>query len=223
MDDEQVSRIREAMSAERLAPYEADCAGDGAAALRLYSWNLEVSAAVWGPLNCLEVVCRNAMHRELSTLFGRPDWWFATGVGLHLPAERMVEEARQELARQGKVATPGRIVAELRFGFWVSLLGKGNGYEMRLWRPGLCQAFPGHRGPCRPLHRDLNSVRLFRNRIAHHEPIFRRHLAADHATVMRLIAAVSPETAEFARQRDRVPAVLARRAEVCDGRVAASF
>jgi hypothetical protein len=62
-----------------------------------------------------------------------------------------------------------------------------------------------------PFHRDLDSVRLFRNRIAHHEPIYKRHLAKDHDTIMRLIAAVSPETAEFARQRDRVPAVLARR------------
>jgi hypothetical protein len=220
MDAEQVSRIRQAMSVAHLGPYEDDCGGDSAAALRLYGWNVEVSAAFWGTLNCLEVVCRTAMHREMSSLFGQPDWWDAPAIGLLEPAVRMLENARRD-ANQS--ASPAKIVAELPLGFWVSLLGKGNDYERRLWRPALNRAFPGYRGPCRPLHGELNSVRLFRNRIAHHEPIYRRHLGADHATVMRLIAAVSPDTAEFARQRDRVPTVLARRAEVCAGRLAASF
>jgi hypothetical protein len=222
-DDEQVSRIRRAISVERLAPYERASGGDTAAALRLYSWNAEAAGAFLGLLHCLEVVMRNALHRELSLLFGRPDWWYASRAGLHPSAARMVEEARQDLIRHGKPADPPRIVAELRFGLWVSLLGKGNDYETRLWRPALHRAFPGYSGRRGPLYVDVNSVRLFRNRIAHHEAIYQRHLAADHATIVRLIASVSADTAEFARRLDRVPAVLARRADVCDGRAPASF
>jgi hypothetical protein len=152
MDDEQVHRVlRQDLSPERLGPYEVFCGGDTVSAFRLYSWNIEVSAAFLGLLNCLEVVHRNAMHRELTKLFGRADWWRAPRVDLHPPAMRMIEEAERELSRDGKVLLPVRMVAALRFGFWVSLLGKGNDYEMRLWRPALHRAFPRHAGPCRPL------------------------------------------------------------------------
>ncbi len=223
VDDDQDGRVRLAISAERLAPYDAACGGDRTAALRLYSWNAEVAGAFLGPLHCLEVVMRNAIHREFSILLGRPDWWDAANVDLHPAGARMVEEARQELVRHRKPAEPDRMVAELRFGFWVALLGKGRDYEMRFWRPGLYRAFPGLTGPRGPLYDQINSVRLLRNRIAHYESIHQRHLAADHEKIMRLIAAISPETADFTRRRDRVPAVLARRADVCDGSAPASF
>lgn len=36
---------------------------------------------------------------------------------------------------------------------------------------------------------DLNQIRRLRNRIAHHEPIFARDLAADFQTIQRLIKA----------------------------------
>lgn len=93
----------------------------------------------------------------------------------------------------------------------MSLLGKGADYEVRLWRPVLHRAFPGYVGPRGPLYTDVNSVRLLRNRIAHHEPIHGRHLAADHATVRRLIRAVSVEADLLAGRGDRVAEVLMRR------------
>jgi hypothetical protein len=223
IDDQRVKSIRQAISAERLAPYEQVSRGDVAAALRLYSWNAEAAGAFLGLLHCLEVVMRNAIHREMSELFGRSDWWHAADVDLRPSGVRMVEDARQELIRHSKPLQPSKIVAELRFGFWVSLLGKGNDYETRLWRPALHRAFPGYRGRRGPLYLDVNSMRLFRNRVAHHESIYQRHLAADHDTIMRLIACISRDTAEFAGYLDRVPAVLARRADVCDGRAPASF
>lgn len=219
-NDEQASEVRAAISIERLAPYDMACDGDTVAALRLYAWNAEVAAAFWGPLHCLEVVMRNAMHRELAARFGRPDWWSSPALGLHPFADRRVREL---LDRHQVGVGPDRIVADLEFGFWVSLLGRGNDYEMRLWRPALHRAFPGYRGPRATLSDQMGSVRLFRNRIAHHEPIYYRHLEADHAKILRFIEVVSPATAGWARRCDRVPAVLAKRAAVCSGRIPASF
>jgi hypothetical protein len=211
MDRDQVKLVRDAMSAERLAPYEAACGGDVAAALRLYGWNSQVSAAFYWPLQNLEIVLRNALHREMSALFGRPDWWIRRVVNLHADAARDVRRAREKLVRRGKEATPSRMVAELSFGFWVSLLGKGNDYETRLWRPALYRAFPHYSGRRQPLHRQLDSVRLFRNRIAHHEPIYRRHLAADHESILRLAAYMSPDTVQCVQRNDQVPLVLPRK------------
>lgn len=223
MHDPELGRVLDAITAERIGPYEASCGGDRATALRLYVWNMEVSAAMWGLLHVLEVAYRNAAHRELTVLFGRPDWWSSPSVGLHPVGGRMVSEAARDLARSRKPATPSRMVAELRFGFWVSLLGKGNDYETRLWRPALHRAFPGYRGLRAPLHRELDLARLLRNRIAHLEPIHRRHLAADRITLLRLIGMVSPAIERFARRHDRLPDVLARHDDVRAGRAVASF
>ncbi len=109
------------------------------------------------------------------------------------------------------------------FGFWVNLLASGNDYETRLWRPALHQAFPGYEGRRGPLHRDLYHVRLLRNRIAHYEPIHKRHLAADHSTIVRVLSYLSPETAAWVELNDRVPEVLARRRDVCAAVVPCRF
>lgn len=223
MDGLLAVRIRDAVSPERLQPYLDVRPGDLAAAHRLYAWNVEVSAALYGPLHWLEVVMRNAMHRQLTELFERADWWTAHSVSLHPNAHRDLNAAEDKLRDKHKPVTPGRIVAELPFSFWVGLLGKGRDYEQQLWRPRLHQAFPRYRGKRSPLHHDLDAIRLLRNRIAHYEPIHRRHFAADYATIMRLIGYVSAEAADYVHRLDRVSAALARRNQVCNGSVPSSF
>jgi hypothetical protein len=110
--DEAVA-LRDVLSPERLAPYEAACAGDLTAALRLYAWNIEVSAAFHGLLGCLEAALRNAMSLRLAAHFGRDDWWTAPGAGLHWASEKKINEARHVLIRRGRPLTPDGIVAEL--------------------------------------------------------------------------------------------------------------
>jgi hypothetical protein len=64
-------------------------------------------------------------------------------------ARARIDDAKDTLRRAGRPLDPGRIVAELSFGFWERLLthgppGKLN-YEMALWRPSLHRAFPNSR------------------------------------------------------------------------------
>lgn len=223
MNDTEVLVVRRALSPARIAPYERACAGDLRATLRLYAWNIEASGAFYGLLHVLEVNLRNALHAELCDLFGRDDWWHAPNARLHYSALAKVAHAKDKCRQQGKRATPDDMIPELMFGFWVSLLGKGLDYENGLWRPALHRAFPAYRGMRRPLHEKLELVRLFRNRIAHHEAIHQRHLEADHASIMRIIGFVSPETASCIASWDRVPEVLARRKGVCGGVLLPSF
>jgi hypothetical protein len=112
---------------------------------------------------------------------------------------------------------------DLPLGFWVSLLGSGNQYENKLWRPTLHLAFPGYHGPRKPLYRDFDHVRTFRNRIAHHKPIHHRHLNADHETIARLAGYISPVLPKWMAGNDRVPKLLACRSDVCAGMRATSF
>lgn len=65
------------LSLPRLKRYIRAAHGDARAAERLYWWNIEVSAALLGPLHCLEPALRNALHNALVLHHGRPDWWTA--------------------------------------------------------------------------------------------------------------------------------------------------
>ncbi|GIH91801.1 hypothetical protein Psi01_24310 [Planobispora siamensis] len=216
-------KVCDAVSTERLQPFFRTCDGRLEHALRLYAWNIEISSAFHGPLHCLEVVLRNALNRELTTLLHRSDWWHAPALDLDASARRSVLQACATVAQNYTSPTNGHVIAELSFGFWTSLLGTGNRYDMRLWRPALHRAFPHYRGPRRALHQDLYHLRKPRNRIAHYEPVHQRHLAADHATILRVLGYLSPEMAQWVRANDRVSEVLGRRGDVCAAAVPTRF
>ncbi|HWB37128.1 MAG TPA: hypothetical protein VHA75_14015 [Rugosimonospora sp.] len=206
--------VRSTVSVERMAPYLAAADGDARQALRLYEWNSAVAASFHRLLEQLEIGLRNAVHRQMSLLMGLSTWWDKPGLVLANPCPAMIREARATVVRRGRTdIQPGDVVAALSFGFWVSMFSSGRSanYEMTLWRPGLRHALPGYTGTRADLYLRLRSLRLLRNRVAHHEPIFRRHLAADHASVVGLLGDISPEFAAWVTGFDEVPAVLARR------------
>jgi hypothetical protein len=205
--DAEPAWIRDALSEQRFAPYLAAAGGDGPAALELYWWNVEASAAFHAPLHCLEVALRNAVHRRLAVQFDRLDWWVSAP--LNGTGRRIVAATQARLAARGRPRTDGDMVAGLSLGFWVSLVS--GAYHRTLWERGLYRAFPFYRGPRRRLHDDLQTMLLFRNRIMHHEPIHHRHLEADHRTLLRVVGCISPGTADRLEPYDRVPGVLARR------------
>lgn len=199
--------IRDALSPARFAPYLVRTGGDLSAAIRLYWWNVGISAAFYAPLHCLEMALRNAAHQQLAIGFGRTDWWdmaLLRGSG-----PRIVTETRNKLGARNRPYNTDDMVSELSFGFWVSLFS--NTYHRSLWVPCLHRAFPFYRGPRQRLHGDLHTMLLFRNRIMHHEPIHHRHLTADHATILRLLDYLSPAMAEQLAAYDQVEAVLGQR------------
>ncbi|MGW5571988.1 hypothetical protein ACWEVD_12360 [Nocardia thailandica] len=195
--------IPQALSTARYAPYLARAGGDAGFAQQLYDWNVSVSKEFYTPLNWLEVCLRNAVHDRLSAKWGRPDWWAAA------PLDRLGTDAvaRAHAKIKGRPATTDDVVAQLTFGFWVSLLSSAN--DRVMWVPCLHKAFPNYRGPRKVVHRELETIRLFRNRIMHHEPIHHRHLEADHKTLLRLIGYISTDALTHLAARDAVPAALA--------------
>ncbi|MFF9582967.1 hypothetical protein [Streptomyces achromogenes] len=207
------------LSLPRLQRYIRAAHGDPRAAERLYWWNVEVSAALFGPLHCLELALRNALHTALVRHADRPDWW--TVEPLDERGRKIVDEARRSCERRlrrprrPRRVTPDDVVAELTFGFWVSLLASG--YDRHFWVPVLHAAFPGYRGRRDDLYRDLSSLVLLRNRVMHHEPVHHRHLAADHDSIYRVLGYLSPELAKEAQTMDRFPDVLADRSAVLRG------
>jgi hypothetical protein len=164
--------VQQHLSRPRLGTYLHACPGDLEAALRLYRWNAAVSAALWEVLGHGEVILRNAMHNELTAHHqrrGDPGEWFDDPQRVfHL---RTVNDVRTAKRRAGPGAPPGKVVAELSFGFWRYLLA--NRYSTTLW-PAIRHAFPNlpRRGNTRRIvEGHVDDLHLLRNRIAHHEPL----------------------------------------------------
>ena len=216
--EELLDDLEASFSPERLDTYLAVAQGDRERALKLYTRNTELSAAFYGPLQGLEVALRNALHRELTRLYGAA-WYDNLAAGLDRGALERIADAKRKIAPGGGTVTPSKMVARLSFGFWVSLLGSGGrldaagrraNYEMTLWRPALRRAFP-YRTPLTRIqaYQPLNALRKLRNRIAHHEPIFARPLLEDHERIVEVTGWISPGARMWIDRHSRVPLLLA--------------
>lgn len=218
-DDEMLDALESSLSPERIRTYVKETRGDRELALRLYTWNTAISAAFYGPLQGLEVALRNALHRELSIKYGA-DWYDNPACGLDDSTLSRIDKAKTRLGRGGYAIDPPHVVAELPLGFWVSLLGRGGraappergrkNYEMTLWRPALYKSFPHSRRNRADTHRPLDYLRTFRNRIAHHEPIFGRHLEQDYRSILEVTGWICPKTTDWIRHHSRVSELFAR-------------
>lgn len=205
--------IRERLSGPRLTRYE-QAAGDVDAAVELYLWNARIGAAFFESLHLLEVGLRNAMHDRLqawvsatSPAQGQVPWYRDQYVRLTPRSRDRVREARMRATVNGRVELPGRVVAELSFGFWWSLLA--DHYDHILWAPCLRHAFTNVRR--RRLHAELDTVIKFRNRIAHHEPVYDRNLNDDWRRLLDISTRLSPRFAAWIDDSSRVPQVLTER------------
>lgn len=217
-DEDLLDALTASLSPERLATYMRASGGDRHKAMRLYTWNTAVSAAFYGPLQGLEVALRNAMHRELTARYGFA-WYDNPACQLDMLSLQRIDKAKDDLERGGYPIDPPHLVADLSFGFWVSILGAGGrapypdtrkrNYEMTLWRPALHKAFPHVRLPRTAVHKPFDFLRTFRNRIAHHEPIFTRHLAADYDSILTVAGWICPKTRDWIAHHSRVEDVLA--------------
>ncbi len=189
--------------------------GTSAGAVALYEWNLAISSALFETLGAVEVILRNAFHRELAQRHadraGSGPWYL--GAWIDEKGKRDVATARERATRRGKdPELPGKVVAELSFGFWRYLVARR--YQTTAW-PALQQAFPLHPdAPSTPrtdVEDRMQRIYILRNRIAHHEPIFRRGLEHDYSDMLMLVGWISGEAAEWMGEFSRVTELLSDR------------
>lgn len=209
LDVNKLADMQAHLSAERLARYVNDCNGDQVAAMALYEWNMAVAEAFYGPLQSLEVMLRNSLGGKLEQQFG-PTWYLAGQVpALRHPQPSQLQDALDKLAKRGTAPNHGLVLAELNFGFWSGILSRK--YETDLWRPLFRHCFA--HGPSKlvrdDVHKRVEQLRLFRNRIAHHEPIYNRNLACDYAVILELAAWLSPFMSTWIDETSRVQLLLA--------------
>ena len=191
------------ISAPRFARYLRARRNDPQAALELYRWNMEVSAAFMVPLHLCEVAMRNGVIEAILQVHG-PNWPRKKGFIQSLPRPsdpRQYDPARNLAQVAARHMTNGKVVADLNFAFWEKLFTAGQ--ESRLWLPHFRSTFPGA-PPGTPISslrqtafNQLQRVRQLRNRIAHHEPIFARVLTEDYQRISELVTWRCPVTAAW--------------------------
>jgi Abi-like protein len=195
----QLASLEKAISSERIGTYLRACGGNFLAAIQMYEKNTDLSEALYGVLQALEITLRNSMHRELTSHFGVASWF--DQIALLRAEAAALGRAKKSLRRAGRPQTPGRIVAELSFGFWVGLTSRP--YSQKTWIPCLHKAFPFKRLAHRTANNRLEEIRRIRNRIAHHEPIMQPSLADIYRKIVETLEWVCPETALWMRETTR--------------------
>jgi hypothetical protein len=169
-DEPSIKFLERSISRERLEPYLELADNDMVYALRLYEWNASVSGCLYITLQGFEVTVRNAIHEVLSTAYGRADWYEVAP--LLEEEKRRIEEAKKRIRDDGRALIPGRVIAELMFGFWTSLVGTA--YAQILWDRHLYLVFREIRVGRKQVAKRLKKVRFLRNRVAHHESVIGR-------------------------------------------------
>ncbi len=226
MDPSKIDGLAALIGTARLSTYLNAYEGREDLALRLYTWNAALSSALWGPFGVLEVVLRNALHAQLVERTGRPDWWADPRLDAQLlPRERgAVADAVATAGDRHQEPSSDDVVAAAGFGLWVGLLSDGvprhplHSYETALWQPRLRRAFPHYAGGRKHLHAELDVIRKTRNRVAHHEPIFRTNLALLGDRIATVAGHVDAAAETYIRESERLTTVLAaKRAFIADG------
>jgi hypothetical protein len=177
-------------------------------------WNLALTAALQPVLHALEVAFRNEMARAASRItLGRsyrtrdiPSWLDADPTMLMVHEQRKVEDAKARLGSDPASLTEGHLIAKLDFGFWVALCRDSytdtRGEGPRLWPRALQLAFqkrpPSVTTRAEIYHR-FDRIRRFRNRVAHHEPIWDRPYLVEHEYALESLSWISPALAEVLR------------------------
>ncbi|WP_416421970.1 hypothetical protein RAM80_18810 [Pseudomonas sp. App30] len=201
----------------RMQTYETSARAAGRAAdeaLALYAWNARIGGALLTPLHMCEVVIRNAVADALEAVHGSR-WPWNPGFERSLPRPlgpgyNAVADLQTTRAR---AKSTGDVIANLKFVFWEKTFTSR--HDTKIWDPYLRQVLPNlderaslstHR---KQIFDNLNQVRLLRNRIAHHEPIFMRNLLDDFQTIQRLVEARCRTSSEWMLAQQQVLELLA--------------
>lgn len=207
--------VQRGLSPERLGTYQRAMGGDPDRAVDLYLWNSAVAGALWPAIGFVEVLIRNTVHDALSARhaqLGRTGEWYDD------PAMELEQRARDDIARavaglrrRGEPSRPGKVVAELSFGFWRFLLARR--YTAKLW-PAIRPGFPYLGGADRLLLEEpITRLHKLRNRVAHHEPLIAEPLADRFADLLGVVGAVDPLLRVWIDESSTLLQTLARRPE----------
>ena len=205
--------LERAFSPERLQGYRLPTDRDETDGAARYVWNMALVSALGPALHTLEVTFRNEISRAAGKLTSGqrytwdriPSWLDARPTMLLVNEAGKVERAKAQL-QDPDAYTEGHLVAKLDFGFSVALCRDAysdwRADGPKLWPRMLGLAFtnrPSHVQTRSAILHRFDRIRQYRNRVAHHEPIWDRDYLANHEYILESLAWMGPKLAEAVR------------------------
>jgi hypothetical protein len=209
-NEAQFAAIIAAVHDDRIERYLPAAQGAREDAFRLYLWNCALCESFYLPLHFAEVAVRNAIHGRLMDRIG--DQWFDNVLIRNTLGERqsadLGELVRTEQQRHGNGMTAHHLVSELSFGFWQHMLTKR--FARILGPRGMTDAFPNLPNELgrQEIHDRVETIRKWRNRIAHHKPIFDQGPSKKHQEALQLIRWVCHDVADWVTAAAKVTAAI---------------
>ncbi|HEX8244759.1 MAG TPA: hypothetical protein VF541_14730 [Longimicrobium sp.] len=209
-----IAALERSLSAQRLAAYRLPADRDETDGLARYLWNVALTSAMQPAVHALEVTFRNELSRAAAKLtegrrfrYGRIPSWLDAVPTMLLPHEaEKVERAKRQLGGDPRSQTEGHLIGKLDFGFWVALCREPYADTRadgpRLWPRALQLAFarrPANVTTRAEIFHRFDRIRVFRNRLAHHEPVWDRDYLREHEHVVESLAWMSPKLADAVR------------------------
>lgn len=193
------SIFEQIVSKPRLDSYKGYWKVSSEAAVGLCMWNAEVCAELSKLLSYLEIALRNSIHREMSLHATNRSssssfWWDAQWPRLKPKTKDDITKVR---AKSPVVAlSPDEIVSRLSFGFWPNVLT----WIAKQFPTAMWNVFPMHplslRGAApnwwntaarQEAIQDFFEFNEARNRIAHHEPLWKFPPVVDTSPVKPVV------------------------------------
>jgi len=188
-------------------------------AKRLYNANLRLAQAFHPVLTQFEIVFRNSLNNQLSNHFGTTDWIitqktdFMSDNSLRASnyfLRRQVQQIENNLRRRGVRRTSDKVIAEQMFGFWTALFSRHH-YSLLQGQP--IRIFPHKpRTESRAsIYAKIESIRKFRNRVSHCEPLCFAGNQIDCANavdvrnaIYDLVSWIEPDLVSFFQDLDNI-------------------
>lgn len=174
-----------------------------------YIWNVKLSENFYLLLQNLEVSLRNAIYNAYRLHYPKKQFFYLFQTNSRERYQRRKEFHSREcwkmlcgvkykLAREGTTITDGKIISELNFGFWTEMLSANHTKYTDMWRKIFIDVFPDKNiensidRTKSAVARRVDSIRRFRNRIFHYEPIFNHDdLDQMHMSILETIGWIS--------------------------------
>lgn len=194
------------LSEARFKPYLLSAARDQDFAFALYLYNARMAKAFLYPLHILEVVLRNRISDIFTVMFNE-NWC----IDKHF-RQILTQESRDALDRgidRSNSNNTGDIVSTLTFDFWSNLFR--DEYDRSIWQTKMHDLLPNVSKTRKNFQRDIRDVNHFRNRIAHHEPVYKLNLSQIHADLIEIISWLSSEASHWVKHFSTVNQTLRSR------------
>ena len=204
-----------ALSSRGLSTYSAYTGGSTESALELYQWSMEVSSGMMVPIRVAEAVLRAAIAEAISNCHGE-NWPWSEGFLRTISNSGRSYNQYEDIVKARKSAEePKGVLMGTRFAFWQKMLTKR--HDNAIWIPYFQTTFPNAPSDVhvislrQTLYKCVDDVRLFRNRIAHHDPIFRRPLEKDLERMDMIVRWRCEVTADWLSSINPVSRLLSQR------------